>query len=134
MMGKTQWRRLMRATLFCLSAYGNTALSEDDGHWIPDVATVIHVEGLLRKMPLPTYGAAKADSFDSYGRYYMGQSNAGRKQIFASFYSVDPKVWPPGMHIGLPQHMMSGGGCHQLLMLYDVAEGRVKQFVCYGLG
>jgi hypothetical protein len=30
--------------------------------------------------------------------------------------------------------MMTGGGCHQLLMLYDVAEDRIKQFVCYGLG
>jgi hypothetical protein len=95
---------------------------------------VIQVEELLRKMPLATYGAVKADSFDSYGRYYTGQTNAGRKQIFASFYSVDPKVWPPGMHIGFPQHMMTGGGCHHLLMQYDVAEDRIKQFVCYGLG
>jgi hypothetical protein len=133
-MRKTQWRRLTRATLFCLSAFGSMAFAEDDGRWIPDAATVNHVEELLRKTPLPKYGAVKADSFDSYGRYYTGQTNAGRKQIFATFYSVDPKVWPPGMHIGSPHRMMTGGGCHQLLMLYDVAEDQIKQFVCYGLG
>ena len=68
-MRKRPWRRLLRATLFCLSAFGSMAFAEDDGHWIPDVATVIHVEELLRTMPPPTYGAVKADSFDSYGRY-----------------------------------------------------------------
>jgi hypothetical protein len=133
-MRRTQWSRLMRATLFSLSTFGSMAFAEDEGLWIPDVVTVNHIEELLRKMPPPTYGTVKADSFDSYGRYYTGQTNAGRKQIFASFYSVDPKVWPPGMHIGSPQQMMSGRGCHQLLVLYDVAEDRIKQFVCYGLG
>jgi hypothetical protein len=133
-MRKRRWRRFISATLFCLSAIGSMAFAQDDGHWIPDAATVNHVEALLRKMPLPTYGAVKADSLDSYGRYYTGETKAGRKLIAASFHSADPKVWPPGMHIGLPSRMMTGGGCHQLLMLYDVAEDRIKLFVCYGLG
>lgn len=91
-MRKISWRRLLRATLFCLTAFGSMTFAQDDGYWIPDVATVIHVEELLRKMPVPTYGTVKADSFDSYGRYYTGQINAGRRQIFTSFNSVDSKV------------------------------------------
>jgi hypothetical protein len=127
-------RRLIRATLFCLCSFGSLAFAENGGDWVPDVATVNHVEELLRKMPPPTYGTVKSDSFDSYGRYYTGHTNAGRKQIFASFYSADPKQWPPGVHIGSPHYMMSGGGCHNLIILYDVAEDRIKQYVCYGLG
>ncbi|MEJ0005792.1 MAG: hypothetical protein WDM77_05245 [Steroidobacteraceae bacterium] len=133
-MRTTAWRRLMRATLFCLAALGSLAFAQDDGHWIPDVATVNHVEDLLRMMPPPAHGAVKADPFDSYGRYYVGQTDAGKKQIFANFYSMNPKTWPPGMHIGPADQMLMGGGCKHILMLYDVAEDHIKLFVCYGLG
>ena len=133
-MRRTQWRRLIREALFCLCAFGSMAFGEDDGDWIPDLATVNHVEELLKKMPLPTYGAVKADSFDSYGRYYTGAIKDGRQVIGASFYSTDPKEYPPGIHIGREHWVATGGGCHHLMMLYDVAEDRVTLFVCYGLG
>jgi hypothetical protein len=134
MMKKREWHRLLRTTLFCLYAFGSIAFAGDARLWTPDVATVNHIEELLRRMPVPTYGVVKADPFDLYGRYYVGQTNAGRKQIGADFYSMDTTKWPPGTHIGTPPYLETGGGCHHLMALYDVAEDRIQYFVCYGLG
>ena len=136
MMQPRHWFRLLAATLLCVSLLWTMAFAEDQGDWTPDVATVNHVEDLLRKMPPPTYASVKADPFDNYARYYTGETKDGRKLIGASFYSnsMDPKEYPPGMHIGREHMVSTGGGCHHLLMLYDVAEDRVIQFVCYGLG
>jgi hypothetical protein len=60
----------MRTGLFCLCVFGSIAFAEEAGVWTSDVATVNHIEELLRKMPAPTYGdgAVKADAFDRYGR------------------------------------------------------------------
>jgi hypothetical protein len=129
-----QKRRLTKATALCLGVFWSGAFAEENGNWIPMRATVNHVEELLRKMHPPTWEGEQAGSFDSYGRYYTGQTNAGRKQIFAQFYSLDPKVWPPGVHIGSPAQMVAGGGCKNLMVVYDVTEDRITQFVCYGLG
>ena len=137
-MRKTAWRRLMRATILCVSPFLSVAFAEDQGYWTPDVATVNHVEELLRKMPPPTLGdPVNADPFDSYARYYSGGTDsAGRKVIVASFYSnsMNPKEYPPGMHIGREHMVSTGGGCHHLIVVYDVAEDRIRTFVCYGLG
>jgi hypothetical protein len=87
-------------------------------------------------MPLRKTGNSLATSTDRYGRYYTGVTLNGRKVVYGVFLPMDPARYPPGIHI-VPfenQPHMTGGGCSQLNVWYDVAEDRVTEFHCYGLG
>jgi len=61
----------------------------------------------------------------------------GRKLIYGAFLSMDPVRHPPGIHI-LPSESwpvrLTGGGSAQLNVWYDVADERVTEFHCAGLG
>ena len=112
------------------------ACSQSDGYWLPDSKTVTLIEQAVRQMPPPTTGDLKAGSIDSYGRYYTGVALNGHKVVYGVFLSMDPTRYPPGVHIGSfkDQPHMTGGGCDQLNVWYDVDEHRVTEFHCYGLG
>lgn len=98
--------------------------------------TVEHIEQTLRQMAPPKLFNWQATALDTYGRYYTGVTTDGRKVIFGVFLSMDANRYPRGVHI-VPfdrQPHMTGGLCAQLTVWYDVAEQRVRQFICYGLG
>jgi len=119
-----------------LSAVSAQADPQSNGYWVPDSRTVDRIEQTIRHMPLPTLGDWTATSLDSYGRYYTGATLNGRKAVIGVFLSMDPTRYPRGIHI-VPykdQPHMAGGLCAQLDVWYDVAEERVKEFHCYGLG
>jgi hypothetical protein len=106
----------------------------DSSLWTPDLAQVTHIEQLLRQMPMPKKQNWVSDSFDSYGRYYTGLTEGSHKVIYANFYSLDSKLYPPGVHVGVDFPVTTGGLCAHLTVRYDVAEDRVTEFECYGLG
>jgi hypothetical protein len=110
--------------------------SQSEGHWLPDSKTVDRIEQAISHMPLRKTGEWTATSTGSYGRYYTGVTLNGRKVVYGVFLSMDPTRYPPGIHI-VPfeaQPHMTGGGCTQLNVWYDVSEERVTEFHCYGLG
>ena len=123
-------------TVGLLCAVSVQAYSQGGDYWVPDLKTVERVEQTIRQMPPRTKGAWVATSIDSYGRYYTGITLNGHKVIYGVFLSMDVTRYPPGVHIvrveGQPH--MSGGGCSQLNVWYDVGEERVVEFHCYGLG
>ena len=112
------------------------AYPQSESYWIPDSKTVDRVELAIRQLPPPRTNDWVATSIDSYGRYYTGVTLNGHKLVYGVFLSMDPTRYPPGIHIvphGNQPHM-SGGLCTQLNVWYDVAEERVTEFHCYGLG
>jgi hypothetical protein len=110
---------------------------QSEGYWLPDSKTVDRVEQAVRQLPPPTTLNLVATSLDNYGRYYTGVTLNGRKVIYGAFLSMDPIRYPRGVHI-VPFESWplrtTGGGCAQLNVWYDVADERVTEFHCAGLG
>jgi hypothetical protein len=110
--------------------------SQSDGYWLPDSKTVERIEQAIRHAAPPATGDLTATSVDNYGRYYTGVTLNGHRVVYGVFLSMDPTRYPRGIHI-VPfedQPHMTGGGCSQLNVWYDVSEERVTEFHCYGLG
>jgi hypothetical protein len=126
----------MMCAVGVLSVASTQACSQSGGHWLPDSKTVDRIEQAIGHMSLRKTGNWTETSTDSYGRYYTGVTLNGRKVVYGVFLSTDPTRYPPGIHIvpfeGQPH--MTGGGCRQLNVWYDVSEERVTEFHCYGLG
>ena len=123
-------------SLALLLAVSVQASSQSEDYWLPDSKTVDRIEQAIGRMPLPTTGKWAATSLDNYGRYYTGVTLNGHRVVFGVFLSMDPARYPSGIHI-VPfekQPLMTGGGCSQLNVWYDVGEERVTEFHCYGLG
>ena len=131
-------RTFIRAafTTALVVAMSAPAYPQERGYWLPDRAVVANIEHDIAQLPLRTKGSWRAAALETYARYYTGITLEGRKVVYGVFLSMDPQSYPPSVHIvqWSDQPEMTGGGCTQLNLWYDVGTAKITEFHCYGLG
>lgn len=116
-------QRLGPALLLLLVSGCATA---SEGTWTPSSELVAKVEAHLT---LP----AGSQPIGSYGRYYYGRFEQGRRVLVGEFVLEDSS---PGVHIIAPANApkVLDGGCSVVNLVYDPTHEKIVSFFCNGSG
>ncbi|HEX2591963.1 MAG TPA: hypothetical protein VHL34_10740 [Rhizomicrobium sp.] len=118
-----------------LSAYSSAGHYVDPDEWRPDANLVASIDAQALKHELPK----EFGSLSDYARYYFGTAFNKRRVVEGFFLS--PQIgstrghpFKPGIFIVGEQDVpvIGDGGCIQVVIEYDVAEGRITQSDCNG--